>query len=161
MRGKYDLHDSPHVCRALVLLVVATGGGCAVDREPKSDRTENELRELRSIVVALHEDGRDLQSLRRLPEMLAVAARLGYLPQTQYTDKDFENDGWGRPYRWRLSNSGDETCTRILSDGRNGKPEDGEGDDLYLQIQEIDGKITNIELKGAGSGSGLEEARRN
>jgi hypothetical protein len=45
-----------------------------------------------------------------------------------------KRDYWERPFRWEIRKQGMTTIIRIISDGRDGISQKGEGDDLYLDF---------------------------
>jgi hypothetical protein len=46
----------------------------------------------------------------------------------------FGKDHWGRPFRLERVREPGITRVRVLSDGANGIAENGEGDDLYVEV---------------------------
>jgi hypothetical protein len=45
-----------------------------------------------------------------------------------------KQDYWGRKYHWLVKKEPNETTIRILSAGRNGVFENGDGDDIFFEI---------------------------
>ena len=58
-------------------------------------------------------------------------------------DLFLKKDYWHREYAWQATLEKEQTVVRILSRGRNGVDENGEGDDFFVQIKvaKKDGKV--------------------
>ncbi len=55
-------------------------------------------------------------------------------------------DAWGHPYTLQVKSQGPEMVVRIISSGPNGVFEDGEGDDLYVEVR-WSGNRSDMSLK--------------
>lgn len=58
----------------------------------------------------------------------------GYVAASPSTFPHLMQDYWKRSFVWQVSRSHDATRIRIISRGPNGILEDGEGDDLFVEI---------------------------
>jgi len=57
------------------------------------------------------------------------------------SDFDFiKHDSWERPFDWSVRTEGERTIVRVSSWGRNGINENGEGDDLYVEVTIVKGR---------------------
>jgi hypothetical protein len=127
----------PHcwkVGTALALVILLSG--CS-NRDMNSDRnvTIFKLRVLGEITTALVQDGVNLRQIHSVQELLAAAHASKRVTEYDYIQKYYETDYWRRAFRWAIStNQEGETVVQITSDGKNGIPEDGKGDDLYIEI---------------------------
>jgi hypothetical protein len=61
--------------------------------------------------------------------------------------KLMERDIWGRPFGWSVRTEGERTIVRVSSWGRNGINENGEGDDLYVEVTILKGREPQTLLK--------------
>jgi hypothetical protein len=55
-----------------------------------------------------------------------------------------ETDWWGNEYEWELINGGNRKVVRLISAGRNGVRENGNNDDLWIELEILD---TSIHLR--------------
>jgi hypothetical protein len=77
---------------------------------------------------------------RTLDEALALLRENKLLNDTDY--KLLANDGWGRRFRWRSSGTDGAFTITITSDGKDGLPQDGAGDDIVAIIQKPESSAT-------------------
>jgi hypothetical protein len=117
---------------AISFLIVA---GCVVrvsDRNQANGETTAALKRWGETIMVLHEMGTDLEKYASTAEILAEWEASGVFDTTDLGP--FKHDYWGNPYRWETRRENGEIVIRIGSNGRNGIWENGEGDDLYLEI---------------------------
>jgi len=97
-----------------------------------------------SLVVALNEsqiDGKpiDLTQFKTTDDLASII---------HGGDFDFINhDAWDRPFEWSVRTEGERTIVRLTSYGNNGINENGEGDDLYLEVTFVKDREPEILLK--------------
>ena len=85
----------------------------------------------------------------------------------RYSDaelSELEHDFWDQPFRKTVDKQGDTKRLRIVSSGANRKLEDGEGDDLVLELvwdgqKDIKGSIRYISSDGTPSFLTIPAAR--
>ena len=58
-----------------------------------------------------------------------------------------KHDFWDRPFEWSVRIEGERTIVRLTSYGSNGINEEGEGDDLYLEVTIVKDREPEILVK--------------
>jgi hypothetical protein len=76
-------------------------------------------------------------------EFMQYAIHHGFL---EYNAK-FDHDSWNHPYRWKAIRDAKRTIIRVMSDGPDGISQDGEGDDLWVEIVYQNGKDGHMNIK--------------
>jgi hypothetical protein len=123
--------------RCLPIIVILCGiafAGCSSSEDSAPEGyTRTSLEHMGQMLQACWKRGLPVSDFDSLSTFLDVALREGYLFEK---DRErFQQDYWKKPYRWDRSNEGNETIIRITSDGSNGYPEGGGGDDLYVEVR--------------------------
>jgi hypothetical protein len=78
--------------------------------------------------------------LHSLEEFLSSANKAGCIDteRLQYAEPNIDcrgkKDFWGRLFRWETRHEGSDLIIRVISDGADGIPQKGGGDDLYVQV---------------------------
>ncbi len=109
--------------------------GCVVrvsDRNEANAQTVSALKSWGESIIVLHEMGIDLEKYHSTDVILLEWKGTGVFDTTDLGR--FEHDYWGNPFRWELRRENRDVVVMIGSNGRNGIWENGEGDDLYLEI---------------------------
>ena len=126
--------------RILCAVILGTSViGCAPDRSHDdthmaAKRTISQLGEIGDTVVRLVRDGARVEGLASLEDAMVEARKRGLLNESEFQDRQYRNDSWGREFRWVRKEQGASAIIWIISAGEDGKFEDGDGDDLYVQI---------------------------
>src|SRR5579883_867608 len=136
------------VCSALLVVsaVVSSArflrNSAGAGRSRKSE-TCYRLRILRECLVECHKRGHDLKKLRSVSELLWAAQEEELILRDTYLEKTYEGDAWHRPFRWSVFRGVGYADIWICSDGANGIPEGGLGDDIYVRVRVTDsGELT-------------------
>jgi hypothetical protein len=114
----------------MVLVVVCSfcGASCRTGESQQKDWTTFRLRWIAS--AAKHLSFEDVAPLKSIDDVLDLAVSKGGLPGKE----GFQFDGWSRPFQSFVSKDNTVAKLRIISSGRNGLLEEGEGDDLYVDV---------------------------
>jgi hypothetical protein len=131
-----------------IALAAATTYGCAMDRRPAYSKTLNQLKVLGDSGSRLIEKGEDIFEYNSLNSFLAAAAKNGYVAESDVRGKYFEQDGWENPLMYEMMKNGDKIL-RISSLGENGIWENGEGDDLFVEIRLLENGNVRVMYKPA------------
>jgi hypothetical protein len=89
---------------------------------------------------------REIHSLDELWSQLRVRKVLGQPVVASPLNKGYLTDAWHRPYQLEIRTRDNQTVIRITSSGANGVFENGQGDDLYVEIT-VDGKDVQMQTK--------------
>ena len=92
-----------------------------------------------------HCDPKERDSIRHVQTMHEFASLLKTKRRSVEVDR-YLNDWWGRAFNLDIRGEGTTSIIRITSSGANGVFEEGEGDDLYLEII-FDGEKIESKLK--------------
>ncbi len=116
-------------------------------RNRDQNRTFENLQSLGTDIMRLYleSDPMEKEHIRHVRTMDELASHL----KAQNPSVEVENhlsDWWGRPFKLDSRAEGPRTTIRITSSGRNGVFEDGQGDDLYLEII-LDSDSERVEIK--------------
>ncbi len=136
----------------LTYALVAMPLGCSNHGEPSSlfDKTLADLSYLGHVGVLVLDKGAtpaELQSLESL-----ISAALKYHVGDTLKDEDdarWTRDRWGRSFKWNTSSSEPQIVVRITSNGRDGLSQNGEGDDLYVEIRKHTNEPAKMKLRPA------------
>ena len=116
--------------------------------------TSNALFTLGLRLVYAHERSHSIRNLASMEQVFQI------LRDERGREIDmFKADYWGRPFRFLRAVEEARVRIRILSDGRNGIPENGQGDDLYVEILLETGKAS-LELRKLSATGGATLERR-
>jgi hypothetical protein len=88
----------------------------------------------------------DVRSLDELWSNLQARKVRGQPVVASPLDESYLRDAWHRPYHLEIRASDHGTVIRITSSGANGIFENGQGDDLYVEIT-VDGKNVQMQMK--------------
>lgn len=114
-----------------VALLLVPAGGCASRLDPsRSGDTKNNLCALGKLVEELDARGIDVSHCDSVKDIIRLGKENKLVQGNDYIEEYHEQDGWKRPLR--VKNNG--TIVTIISDGPNGVPEDGRGDDLSVAV---------------------------
>jgi hypothetical protein len=116
--------------------------------------TSNALFTLGLRLVYVHERSHRIRDLASMGEVFQILRD----DNTGEIDM-FKADYWGRPFRFCRAVEEARVRIRILSDGRNGIPENGQGDDLYVEILLETGKASLELRKLSATGEATLERR--
>lgn len=118
--------------RFLVILLVFQGG-CGARPDNDVNRTIANLQvwaDVLEYVVQNHLDSPCKYSTT--DEVIKTWSRKGHIPVGWVNF--LEEDAWGRPFQWNIVKEKDCIGVRVLSRGRNSKHENGDGDDLWVEV---------------------------
>jgi hypothetical protein len=123
------------------LLSVLTLNGCIyrTDEGFLNSLTARQLQVFGRVLERYHNQGNDIRALKSLDQFLTTAKDKGCLTQDDFTPlgpdpgDGWTTDFWGRKLRWQITTNRSDTILRILSDGADGVPQEGQGDDIYLE----------------------------
>jgi len=119
------------------------------NRDPKRSFTIENLNSLGTDIINwyLESDPKEKDFIRHVRTMDELASHI----KAKNPSVEVENhlsDWWGRPFKLNVRAEGPRTAIRITSSGANGVFEDGQGDDLYLEIVlDSDGERVETKLK--------------
>jgi len=87
---------------------------------------------------------KEMNLIRHVRTMDELASQLKAKNTSVEVDR-YLHDAWGQEYKLEIKTEGQKTVMRITSSGANGIFEDGEGDDLYLEVilggETVKGKV--------------------
>jgi hypothetical protein len=101
------------------------------DGHPEKE-TRYDLTVIAEALIDLHNRGEDVTKYQTLSDFMSDAQKLRVLYRT--SDKRFTHDYWHHPLHWLIQIEPNGVVVTVLSDGRNGKPEGGAGDDISVII---------------------------
>jgi len=108
--------------------------GCSVDETKRPiGETLYRLDALSELVLRLKESGHIVCQYGSVDDLLEDARAKGMIREAE-VDR-LSTDYWGRPYRWEVEVRPPDTVIRIISSGRDGVFENGEGDDVSIEIR--------------------------
>ncbi len=100
----------------------------------KKYETYQKLKVIKNCIAVCSKLGHDPSRFRSVSELLHLAQENKVLNEDSYLEKTYELDAWGHPFRWLVYEGETGWCIRICSDGANGIPEDGLGDDISIVV---------------------------
>src|ERR1700730_203421 len=116
----------------LLFWVLLLPGCYRTNDNPPKTRTCGKLIAFGDVIKQGWREKIDVRKFDSLPNLILVLHEKKLVDDWSYEDKEYEVDGWGRPFRWEKIQTDNKTMIRILSAGQNGLWEDGQGDDLYM-----------------------------
>lgn len=120
---------------APLLIMLACACSCRnPDRHQRRDQTLDSLRQIASIVVAIHDRDPKILKNRELHEVLSIASDWQVLSIGEFQSGRFAKDAWGRPFNTSYATTNDGEILTVASSGPNGTSEAGAGDDLSVSI---------------------------
>ena len=122
-------------------------GACyrETDTEWRRNHTLNSLRLWgEAIGNCLEDDPDEVTRYTKIAEVIAAWRRNGRLEG--WTLPKLRNDDWGNELVWVVRHAGDEVVVRVISAGKNGKFEGGNGDDIYVEVRGSHGTKPKIDL---------------
>jgi len=135
-RGSDLQHLLSHVWHCFFLASLLCLGGCRFgvsDENVGEATTDASLRLWGEMILSAYEGGFNCETCSSAADALSWLKENGIAPQSY--DKYLKRDYWGHAYRWKSKKGSDEINVFVISDGRNGLFEDGEGDDLWVKVR--------------------------
>jgi hypothetical protein len=120
--------------------------GCSInsERNQANDLSAADLYRLGHFAAEVYsKQPVDFGKCQSVDEFLKVLQGTDLVPPFRWSD--FNQDTWGRSFRWSVTRSNENETVRMLSDGRDGISQAGEGDDLYLELRIV--KRTRLEVR--------------
>jgi len=130
---------------ALASLICLTSCGGAEGKFSDTDqafsKTQVGLQVWSEVITSLSKAGIDIPTHQSAEEALSDLEKRKLIDNVSH--KWMSADGWDQAFVWEQKKNATGTTIRIGSKGRNGKWEQGAGDDLYVEVQiSTDGKCT-------------------
>jgi hypothetical protein len=151
----------------LILILLSQSTGCRIPENTAVSWTALRLETIGQSIASLHVLGYDVTKATSLEEVVNEAVKKKLIDADDYqSSKQYKEDWWGHALIWEKSFSEDEVYIRVLSNGPDGINQDGEGDDLFVEVRistknsetkivlkslTYDYKPRKIELKAPGS----------
>jgi hypothetical protein len=142
--GRYSFDHRPEgvstrlVLQGLVGVLVgmnALAPGCRSENDYSPTRvTHGNLKAMGGFAVELATKGVCVSDFKSVDDLLRRAAKEGVISEPEIDYRGYHRDAWGRPYRWQVVAEGAEITVRIVSDGNDGISQEGQGDDIYVEI---------------------------
>jgi len=122
-------------CRFLVSsILLGVCYGCSPDFTMARDVTLHRLSTLAEGITISLQEREKVEDLTSLENAVRLLTEKGYVKASPSTRSELMQDYWKRPFEWELSQTDGKTRIRILSRGPNGILENGQGDDLFVEI---------------------------
>jgi len=120
---------------SVALLVVEFGHGRIRNGDLRPSFTIMSLKSMWADLITWYDPSnkKEMDFIRHVRTMDELASHLKTKNASVEVDS-YLHDSWGRAYKLDIRTEGQKTVMRITSSGANGVFEDGEGDDLYLEV---------------------------
>ena len=116
------------------LFVFAISPACEKhsDRKQSAAQTWSQLRFWGDTIESLHKAGFSLKMYKSPKEAADFLKKLNALTDHEYSL--LIEDAWHRSFHWKMFEDKGSKIIKIISDGKDGIRENGDGDDLFIEV---------------------------